>query len=387
MSQPLSLYLHIPFCHSKCTYCAFNTYIRLEHLISPFVEALQAELRCCAPGVAGRSVHTVFFGGGTPSLLQPQQLADILRTIQLCYDVDSSVEVSLEANPNDLNEQWLAAVADAGINRLSIGVQSTHARDLRLFARRHDNDQVARAVSDAARAGFGLVNLDLIYGIPEQSLKDWQQSLNETLMLEPGHLSLYALSLEAGTPLREWVARGEVSAPDDDLAAEQYELASDVLAAAGYRQYEISNWALPGQECRHNLQYWRNQDWLGLGPGAHGHVAGMRTRTCLSPQRYIEAFSEEREARRFPLTPATDEFLHLGRRDEIIETLIMGLRLTEEGVGRAEFSRRFGEDVMDIFGEEFQAHESRGLLEINANRVRLRPAGRLLSNQVFRDLV
>ncbi|MCY4527131.1 MAG: coproporphyrinogen-III oxidase family protein, partial [Anaerolineaceae bacterium] len=245
----------------------------------------------------------------------------------------------------------------------------------------------ARAVSDAARAGFGLVNLDLIYGIPEQSLRDWQQSLNETLMLEPGHLSLYALGLEAGTPLREWVARGEVSAPDDDLAAEQYELASDVLAAAGYRQYEISNWALPGQECRHNLQYWRNQDWLGLGPGAHGHVAGVRTRTCLSPQRYIEAFSEEREARRFPLTPATDECLHLGRKDEIIETLIMGLRLTEEGVGRAEFSRRFGEDVMDIFGEEFQAHESRGLLEINADRVRLRPAGRLLSNQVFRDLV
>ncbi|MCY4526479.1 MAG: radical SAM protein, partial [Anaerolineaceae bacterium] len=122
MSQPLSLYLHIPFCHSKCTYCAFNTYIRLEHLISPFVEALQAELRCCAPGVAGRSVHTVFFGGGTPSLLQPQQLADILRTIHLCFDVESSVEVSLEANPNDLNEQWLAAVADAGINRLSIGV-------------------------------------------------------------------------------------------------------------------------------------------------------------------------------------------------------------------------------------------------------------------------
>ncbi len=387
MSQTLSLYLHVPFCLSKCTYCAFNTYIRLEHLISPFVKALQSELRCCAPGSAGRRVHTVFFGGGTPSLLRPDQLADILRTIYLSYDVCSNVEVSLEANPNDLNEQWLAAVSDAGVNRLSIGVQSTHARDLRLFARRHDNDQVARAVSDARRSGFSLVNLDLIYGIPEQDLTDWQQTLNEILLLRPGHLSLYALSLEAGTPLRAWVERGEVAAPDDDLAAEQYELASDILAGAGYRQYEISNWSFAGQECRHNLQYWRNQDWLGLGPGAHGHVAGMRTRTCLSPQRYIEALNEEQFPGRYPLTPATDEFVHLDRKDEIIETLIMGLRLTEEGVGRAEFRRRFGEDVTDIFAEEFHAHEEGGLLEVTADRVRLRPAGRLLANQVFRDLV
>ncbi len=387
MSRPLSLYLHIPFCISKCTYCAFNTYTRLEHLIAPFVEALQAELRYCAPGAGARPVHTVFLGGGTPSLLQPEQLADILRTIDSCYDVCTDVEVSLEANPNDLNREWLAAAFDAGVNRLSIGVQSTQARDLRLFARRHDNDQVAQAVLDARQAGFGLVNLDLIYGIPEQSLTDWEQSLNEILMLQPGHLSLYALSLEGGTPLRDWVARGEVAAPDDDLAAEQYEFASDVLASAGYQQYEISNWALPGQECQHNLQYWRNLDWLGLGPGAHGHVAGTRTRTCLAPTRYIEAFGGEGEPRNYPATPATEEIVHLTREDEICETLIMGLRLTDEGIGRAEFARRFGEDVTDIFGEELRSHEQGGLLEINADRIRLRPAGRLLANQVFRELV
>lgn len=387
MSRPLSLYLHIPFCLSKCTYCAFNTYVRLEHLIAPFVEALQAELRCCAAGAGARPVHTVFLGGGTPSLLLPEQLADILRTIEQCFNVCSDAEVSLEANPNDLNREWLAAAFDAGVNRLSIGVQSTQARDLRLFARRHDNDQVAQAVLDARQAGFGLVNLDLIYGIPEQSLRDWEQTLTEVLSLSPGHLSLYALSLEAGTPLRDWVARGEVAAPDDDLAAEQYELAGDLLAAAGYRQYEISNWALPGQECRHNLQYWRNLDWLGLGPGAHGHVAGARTRTCLSPRQYIEAFNRGEPRGNYPATPATEEIVPLTREDEICETLIMGLRLTEEGIGRAGFRRRFGEDVTDIFGDELRAHERAGLLEINADRVRLRPAGRLLANQVFRDLV
>ena len=387
MPHPLSLYLHIPFCISKCTYCAFNTYTRLEHLIPPFVEALQTELRCSAAGARGRTVHTVFFGGGTPSLLQGDHLSDILRTIGLCFDVCNDVEVTLEANPNDLNREWLAAAFDAGVNRLSIGVQSTQARDLRLFARRHDNDQVAQAVLNARQAGFGLVNLDLIYGVPEQSLTDWEQTLAEILLLKPGHLSLYALSLEAGTPLQEWVARGEVAAPDDDLAAEQYELASEVLAAAGYQQYEISNWALPGQACRHNLQYWRNLDWLGLGPGAHGHVAGTRTRACLSPRQYIEAFNGEGGSANYPATPATEEIVHLTREEEISETLIMGLRLTEEGISRVGFSRRFGEDVTNIFGDALRAHEQRGLLEISCDRIRLRPAGRLLANQVFRDLV
>ncbi|MCY3946713.1 MAG: radical SAM family heme chaperone HemW [Anaerolineaceae bacterium] len=387
MSHSLSLYLHIPFCMSKCTYCAFNTYTRLEHLIPPFVEAMLAELRCCAVGAGGRTVHTVFLGGGTPSLLQAEQLADILRTINLHFNVCTDVEVTLEANPNDLNREWLAAAFDAGVNRLSIGVQSTQARDLRLFARRHDNDQVAQAVLNARQAGFGLVNLDLIYGVPEQGLTDWERTLAEVLLLKPGHLSLYALSLEAGTPLQEWVARGEVAAPDDDLAADQYELASEVLAAAGYRQYEISNWALAGQECRHNLQYWRNLDWLGLGPGAHGHVAGTRTRTCLSPREYIEALKGRGECANYPATPATEEVVHLTREERISETLIMGLRLTEEGIGRDEFSRRFGEDVTNIFGDELRAHERRGLLEIRRDRIRLRPAGRLLANQVFRDLV
>ena len=387
MHETLSLYLHVPFCRSKCTYCAFNTYTRMEHLIEPFVAAIIAELRSCAPGAAGSLVHTIFLGGGTPSLLRPTQIAEILHAIYSNYRVSRDAEISLEANPNDLDETWLRAIREAGVNRLSLGVQSTHSRELRLFARRHDRDEVARAVSDARRAGFDNLNLDLIYGIPEQTLSDWEHTLEQILFLQPEHLSLYALSLEEGTPLRKWVERGQVAAPNDDLAADQYELASECLAAAGYEQYEISNWTRPGHACRHNLQYWHNLSWLGLGPGAHGHAAGLRTRTLLAPQRYIEVCSSAAEPGCYPLTSATEDYDILSRADEISDTLIMGLRLTQKGIVRAAFRERFGEDLLDIHGPVLRRHQERGLLEIDSSRVRLSQEGRLLANIVLRDLV
>ena len=387
MHKTLSLYLHVPFCRSKCTYCAFNTYTRMEHLIEPFVAALIAELRSCAPGANDSLVHTIFFGGGTPSLLRPTQLGEILNAIHSSFRVSRDAEISLEANPNDLDETWLRAIHEAGVNRLSLGVQSTHARELRLFARRHDSDEVARAVSDARRAGFDNLNLDLIYGIPEQTLSDWAHTLEQILLLRPEHLSLYALSLEEGTPLREWVERGQVAAPDDDLAADQYEMASEQLAAAGYEQYEISNWTLPGHTCRHNLQYWYNLSWLGLGPGAHGHAAGLRTRTLLAPLRYIQECSSGAAPVSYPLTAATEGYDILTQADEISDTLIMGLRLTQEGIVRATFRERFGQDLLDIHGQVLRRHEERGLLEIDSSRVRLSKEGRLLANVVLRDLV
>ena len=382
----MSLYLHIPFCRSKCTYCAFNTYTRLEALIDPFVEALQTELGF-AGGCGRQAVHSIFFGGGTPSLLQAEQLAAIMEAIRANFSLQEGAEISLEANPNDLNEAWLRAIRQVGINRLSVGVQSANARELQLFARRHDGDQIPQVVAAARQAGFASINLDLIYGIPEQGLDDWAHTLQQMLLLGPEHLSLYALSLEAGTPLRDWVDGGRVAAPDDDLAAEQYGLACELLADNGYQQYEICNWCLPGHECRHNLQYWRNRSWLGLGPGAHGHAAGMRTRTLLSPQRYISHCRSDAPARPFPLTPATEEFTTLTRSDTISETLIMGLRLTQEGIDRAAFCARFGTDLLELHGQVLSDHQSSGLLEISEERVRLSSRGRFLSNVVLRDLV
>ena len=279
---PLSLYIHIPFCTTKCTYCAFNTYIQMEDLIPAFLEALAREIAGVGAGANKARAHTIFFGGGTPSLLLPDQIADVVQAAGAAFDVDADAEVTIEANPNDLTLAYLKMLRAAGVNRLSIGMQSANPAELRLFDRRHDVAAVAESVEAARKAGFDNLSLDLIYGVPDQTLATWRTSLDFALNLQPEHLSLYALSLEAGTPLRAGVETGHVPAPDDDLAADMYELASEMLGAAGYEQYEISNWARPGFQSRHNLQYWLNEPYLGFGPGAHGFAGGVRYSNVLS---------------------------------------------------------------------------------------------------------
>ena len=389
MESPLSIYLHIPFCRSKCTYCAFNTYTRLEHLIDPFVEALITEIRIVGSSQQiPQKVHTIFFGGGTPSLLSEAHLNHILEAVHTTFDVENQAEVSLEANPNDITQGYLQALRRAGINRLSLGVQSTNHNELRLFARRHDNDEVAQAVAAARTTNFNSVNIDLIYGIPHQTLDNWRWTLEQTLALKPDHLSLYGLGLEDGTPLKDWVMQGILPLPDEDLAADMYDFASEHLAAAGYEQYEISNWAMPGHHCNHNLQYWRNLPYIGVGPGAHGYAGGRRYWTVLSPQRYIHLLQEAAPTEwEFPLTPAVDDSVIISAEDEISETLIMGLRLLKEGINRASFIQRFGKDLLDMHGATLEKFASLGLIEINAVRVQLTQKGRLVSNALFRELV
>jgi len=387
LMPPLAMYLHIPFCQSKCTYCAFNTYIKLDHLIDSFVDALIGEIVAVARSKPGLSLSTIFFGGGTPSLLKPNQVARILAAIQRDYAVAADVEITLEANPNDITDRYLSGLRHSGVNRLSLGVQSTNHHELKLFARRHDNDQVAEAVSAARTSGFSSLNVDLIYGIPHQTLDSWGWTLQQTLALEPDHLSLYALGLEEGTPLRDWVYQGRLPKPDEDLTADMYDLATDVLEDREFTQYEISNWSRPGHACRHNLQYWRNLPYLGLGPGAHGYAGGVRYWTILSPQRYIEVLQDGQGYGEFPHTPATDEVIRIEREDEISETLVMGLRLTREGVNREAFRERFGQDLLEIHGPKIETCVDHDSLEVDEQRVRLTRKGRLLSNIVFRELV
>jgi oxygen-independent coproporphyrinogen-3 oxidase len=384
---PHSVYIHVPFCTTKCTYCAFNTYTNLDALVQPYTDAVVRELETVALSQPNTPVHTIFFGGGTPSLLTPEQFDQILTAIRHGYLLQPDAEISLEANPNDITPGYLAALRRVGLNRLSIGMQSAVESELQLFARRHDNDAVVHAVSAARQAGFDNLNLDLIYGIPHQTLDNWQQSLTQALALRPEHLSLYALGLEEGTPMRAWVDRGRLPAPDDDLAADMYELATDVLGRAGYAQYEISNWSRPGYECRHNLQYWVNEPYIGVGPGAHGFAGGVRYSTVLSPQRYVKALQAAPAPAVFPRTPATEEAVVLDQASEIAETLIMSLRLTQHGVPRADFRRRFGVDLLDLHGPVLERFVRQGLLEVDAERVRITERGRLLSNVVFRELV
>lgn len=387
---PHAVYLHIPFCTTKCTYCAFNTYVQLEFLIEPFVDALIKEIRLVGQNKPGLDVHTIFFGGGTPSLLLPEQFARIFTALRESYNVFPDAEISLEANPNDLNRDYMIALRRVGFNRLSIGMQSANENELQLFRRRHDSDAVVRAVSAARSGGFDNLNLDLIYGIPHQTLDGWRNTLTQTLVLKPEHISLYALGLEEGTPMERWVETGRLPAPDDDLAADMYNLATELLGAAGYEQYEISNWARPGLACKHNLQYWRNLPYLAFGPGAHGWAAGVRYSVLLSPQRYIKAMNTMNEIASvydFPRTPATDMFDVIEREGEIAETLIMGLRLTREGIDREIFRQRFGADLLDVHRQEIDKFVGRGLLTVDDTRVKLTDEGRLLSNIVFRELV
>lgn len=385
--NPLSLYLHVPFCRIKCTYCAFNTYTNLDHLIEPFVQALIKEVEILGRSKPAQNVHTIYIGGGTPSLLSAEQLERILKAIDTQFVVLPDAEISMESNPSDLTAEYMASVKALGINRLSIGMQSANAHELELFARRHDSEKVVEAVAAARAGGFDNLNLDLIYGIPDQTLEGWKTSLEKMLTLQPEHVSLYALGLEEGTSMKAWVDNGKVPTPDDDLAADMYEMASDVLEAAGYEQYEISNWAKPGYECRHNLQYWRNLPYPGLGPGAHGLADGVRYSTILSPQRYIRALRQVEGSFEFPRTPALDQLTALNRDAEIADTLLMGLRLTKEGINRQAFANRFGIELVELHRPLLDKFAGYGLLDIDEQRVRITRQGRLLSNMIFRELV
>lgn len=384
---PLSIYLHVPFCRVKCTYCAFNTYVHLDSLIDPFVDALIGEITCVGRAQPKQPAWSVFFGGGTPSMLTPAQFERILDAIRAHFVLADDAEISIEANPGDLDLEYLKALRQLGINRISIGMQSANANELALFHRRHDNDAVVRSVSAARLAGFDNLNLDVIYGAPHQTLDSWETTLRQLILLRPEHVSLYALGLEDNTLMKTWVTRGRLPEPDDDLAADMYDLATTMLAEAGLEQYEISNWSLPGRQCRHNLQYWRNWPYIGLGPGAHGFAGGVRYSTVLAPQRYVRVLTEDAAPRDYPLTPAVEQAVQVDRSAEIAETLIMSLRLTQEGVSRRAFAERFGADLLDIHPETIAHYNALGLLEVTDQRVRLTQQGRLLSNMIFRELV
>jgi oxygen-independent coproporphyrinogen-3 oxidase len=425
--KSLSLYFHIPFCRRRCAYCDFNTYAGLEGLIPAYGQALAREVRqvaAVAPPDLGPA-HTVFFGGGTPSLVPLTHYAETFTALRECFALTEDCEITLEANPGTVDGVYLEGLRALGVNRLSFGVQSSHAWELRLLDRQHTFDDAAAAVRLARAAGFDAdsfgLNLDLIFALPQQTLAMWQASVLRALELQPDHLSLYALSLEQGTPLRSWVTRGLLPMPDGDLAADMYWWASETLAAHGFDQYEISNWArvdvrsrrsdtramtapatAPSNlrpqtsdlyfACRHNLQYWRNQPYLGFGAGAHGCAAGWRYSNVLAPTAYIarvaagdEGGSSRRRA--FPFSPAAVETTAVSPETAMDETMMLGFRLVREGVRETEFQSRFGQSLEARYGRRLRRLAALGLVELDSGGVRLTSGGRLLGNRVFREFV
>ncbi len=387
-SEGIGLYLHIPFCTAKCGYCDFNSYAGHEHMIPSYAEILLKEAALWHTAVGERQLETVFFGGGTPSLNPAAEMRRILDGLRATYRIMPDAEVSLEANPGSLDSDYLRALRDAGFNRLSIGVQSFDDEELVTLDRIHTAQDARDAVRAARDAGFANVNVDLIYGLPDQEMRAWQRTLEEAIALGPEHLSLYALTVEEGTPLARDIARGRTPAPDADAQAEQYEWTQDRLARAGYEHYEISNWARPGHRCAHNLLYWRNREYLGLGAGAHSHLDGVRFSTALLPNRYMELVDESvaeqaggRGAMRQvvaaeQITPAL----------AIADALILGLRLVG-GVALADFTARYGQSPRGVHGAVMDEFVGYGLLEETPSHLRLTRRGRLLSNELFKRLL
>lgn len=358
-----------------------------------YVQALCREIEWVgALSPAAAEVHTVYFGGGTPSLLSASQFETILEAIRGSFHTTEGPEITMEANPGTVSGKDLRALRGLGINRISLGVQSANGEELRLLERTHTFLEVLEAVTAARRAGFDNLSLDLIYGLPEQTLETWQTTVRRALELKPVHLSAYALTLEHGTPFGRWAQKGLMPMPDPDAAADMYEWASAELEAAGYGQYEISNWARPGRECRHNLQYWRGLPYLGFGAGAHGYANGYRYSNVLSIKTYIDRLQEPAagestgalDAEAFPISPAAVNQHRQTSEDDMAEYMIMGLRLTREGITRSEFECRFGVQLEDRFGKEIGELTGLGLLESGERgTVLLTRRGRLLGNQAF----
>ena len=370
------VYLHIPFCRSRCSYCDFATDIyRSADGVQRYVSALCGEIDAFGRSAGSIEIDTIYMGGGTPSLLTPEQAGKVLDSVRARFKVSSTAEITMEMNPATVTAEGLSEFRGLGVDRASFGVQTFDDKMLRLLARAHDAADARETFAMLRRAGFDNVSFDLIAGLPGQSLADWARNLDEAVALVPEHLSLYLLEVHEGTPLAEQIRSKRQPRPDDELAAQMYELMVERLIAAGYEQYEISNFARPGYESRHNTKYWQMTPVYGFGVSAHS-FDGMHR------------YSNERDTAKYVAT------IEAGRLPEVIrektdlasETAFLGLRL-ENGIDLTDYSTAFGIDLLDRYQQDLAPLVESGFVEITGKRLRLTPRGKLFSNEVFEVFV
>lgn len=380
MKNELTLYIHVPFCLAKCHYCDFVSYTYSDEAAGRWAVAVKQELALWArlPVCSGRALVTIYIGGGTPSLLPVEMLGGVLTAVRHYFAVSPAAEITLEANPGTVEPDRLTQWRRLGVNRLSVGVQSLAEEHLRFLGRRHTARQAGETVQAARAAGFANIGVDLIYGIPGLTSREWADTLRRVLDWPVTHLSAYALTVEQDTPLGRQVAAGRVNLPDEDEVADQYELLLEVVAAAGFKQYEIANFALPGRECRHNLNYWLGGEYLGVGPAAWSYLAGRRFANPADLADYLRMVVAGSTAfhRAAPLEP----------REELAEALLMGLRL-RRGIDLAGFQQRYGVDLLADYRPVISRYTRLGLLEVVEGYLRLTGRGLLLSNAVLREFV
>ena len=369
-TSALGIYVHIPFCSAICNYCNFNRGLYDAALKSRYVEALRREIGS-APET---SADTIFFGGGTPSLLEPDEIASIIRAVRDRVVLDPAAEITLETNPETVDRAKLERFRGAGVNRLSFGVQSFHDDELKRLGRIHSAERARAAVRDARAAGFDNVSLDLMMWLPGQSVDTWMANVEGLIAAEPDHASLYLLELYPNAPLKEDMARaGWSQAPDDD-AAEMYLRAMERLESAGLRQYEISNVARPGRESRHNVKYWQDGEWLAFGCGAHGTVAGVRWKNVSGTEDYIARVTYGGDP--------VSERRRLSANERVEDALFTGLRLVD-GIDLDGFRSRYGVNVWEKYGPSLQPYVDAGWLVRDGSRLWLTRAGMLMANEVL----
>ncbi|WP_010495611.1 radical SAM family heme chaperone HemW [Paenibacillus elgii] len=375
---PQAVYIHIPFCTNKCHYCDFNSYVLKGQPVMDYLDALEREMERTVQAVPPGEIETIFVGGGTPTVLTPEQMEVFLRRVRAYFPAWSpQLEFTMEANPGTTDLEKLQAMKEGGINRISFGVQSFDNGLLEGIGRIHNTDDVYRSLENARKAGFTNLSIDLMFGLPKQTKAVMEATLKEALALDLPHYSIYSLKVEENTLFHSLYERGQLPLPEEDEEIGMFLLIMERLRSAGYGQYEISNFARPGYESRHNAMYWRNQSYYGLGAGAHGYVHGQRHVNIKGVQPYIDATRSG-----LPLLEKNAVEIHEAMED----FMMVGLRMLS-GVRKADFNEQFGMELDDVFGHVLQRQCSLGLLEASARGYKLSERGVLLGNEVFSEFL
>lgn len=380
-SPPLGIYIHWPFCVSKCPYCDFNSHIAKSIDLNRWTSAYLNELNFSYSQTPNHTVQTIFFGGGTPSLMPPQLMETIIENIHTLWKCSSNLEVSFEANPTSVESKKFKDFKNAGANRVSIGIQALNDKDLQFLGRPHNLSEGVNAI-ETAKANFDRISFDLIYARPQQTLEHWRQELRCALTLEPSHISLYQLTIEPGTAFYTSYSRGDFQLPSENLSAELYESTEAILNEHNLSAYEVSNYAQSGEECRHNLMYWNYQDYIGIGPGAHGRITTtggkISTRRHRAPDKWLQQCLQKKHGQH------ENTLLH--PKDEVIELMLMGLRL-RKGVSLSQFLK-LSSNVMPnhYFGEKWDQLVNTQLITLKDDYIRTTASGFLKTNSILNYL-
>ena len=378
--QPLELYIHIPFCVKKCAYCDFLSGPAGEKEKEEYVKMLVDEIRNCPDTVQNYRVISIFFGGGTPSLLTGEQIGRLMDTVREIFTLDEDAEITMEMNPGTVTEEKLRKYRQAGVNRLSIGLQSVNDEELRLLGRIHTYEEFREAYHLARANGFSNINVDLISAIPGQTVESWRRTLEQVMALSPEHISAYSLIIEEGTRFYQWYGKGQTDQekypplPDEDAERQMYERTEGILEEYGFHRYEISNYAREGKECRHNLGYWSRVEYLGIGLGASSFISNTRYHLCTDMISYIERIGSGEDLR--------EEIEVLTKEDAMEEFMFLGLRRMQ-GISGTQFENCFGNTIEEIYGDVIEKLEQEKMLEVKEDKIRLTKRGIDVSNYVF----